>query len=123
MLAKDILGRDGEQLAAAHLLSKGMEILDRNWRCRQGELDIVAADECCLVFCEVKTRRSNAFGSPLEAVDSRKAARIRRLAMTWLSENPGVHADQRWTELRFDVVGVICRPGEPAEIVHVEAAF
>ena len=69
------LGRYGEDLAARYLGERGMQVLDRNWRCEHGEIDLVALDGDCLVVCEVKTRRSTAFGEPVEAVTWRKAAR------------------------------------------------
>lgn len=77
-------------------------LLDRNWRCREGELDIVARCGDTIVFSEVKTRSSNAYGSPAEAVGAAKQRRIRRLALLWLSEHD-VHA----ADLRFDVVAVV----------------
>ncbi|MBA3250945.1 MAG: YraN family protein, partial [Geodermatophilaceae bacterium] len=77
MRAKDMLGRYGEQIAARHLQESGLTILDRNWRCSEGELDIVATDGAVLVVCEVKTRSTVAFGDPCEAVNWRKARRIR----------------------------------------------
>ena len=80
MRAKDALGAYGERVAAAHLVAAGMTVLDRNWRCPIGEIDIVARDGDVLVVCEVKTRRGDGFGHPLEAVTARKAARLRRLA-------------------------------------------
>jgi putative endonuclease len=83
--AKDAIGRYGEDVAARHLTDAGLTILDRNWRCRAGELDIIAVDSGVLVFCEVKTRSSTQFGDPAEAVIGAKAARIRRLAMAWLA--------------------------------------
>ena len=77
-------------------------MLDRNWRCREGELDIVARCGDTIVFSEVKTRSSNAYGSPAEAVGAAKQRRIRRLALLWLRDR-GVHA----AEIRFDVVSVV----------------
>ncbi len=68
MRAKDAVGQYGERVAAQHLIDSGLEILDRNWRCRDGELDIVARDGDVIVFCEVKTRSSTAYGDPAEAV-------------------------------------------------------
>ena len=82
-------------------------MLERNWRCAQGEIDIVALDGDCLVVCEVKTRRGSAFGDPVEAVTSRKAARLRRLAACWLAEHGGV---QRAADVRVDVIGVLRPP-------------
>lgn len=74
------LGRYGEDVAVRHLHDQGLVILERNWRCRAGEIDIVARHGDVLVFCEVKTRRSDRFGSPVEAVTPRKLARMRVLA-------------------------------------------
>ena len=87
MRVKDAVGRFGEQLATDHLVRAGLEVLDRNWRCRDGELDLVLRDGPALVFVEVKTRSSTAYGTPAEAVDRRKAARIRRLALRWMDEH------------------------------------
>ena len=80
MRAKDAVGRYGEDVAAAHVVGRGWDVLDRNWRTRDGELDLVALDGDELVVIEVKTRRSIAFGHPAEAVTPRKLARLRRLA-------------------------------------------
>ena len=109
MHAKDVLGRMGEDLAAAFLAEAGLEVLERNWRCRQGEIDIVAADaDRTLVICEVKTRSGVRFGTPLEAITRQKAARLRRLAVSWVMAR-GVFFDQ----IRIDVVGVLqTAPGE-----------
>jgi putative endonuclease len=112
------VGRFGEQAATRHLEAAGLEILDRNWRCDTGEIDIVARDGRCLVVCEVKTRSGVGFGSPLEAVDRRKAARLRRLAARWLAQQ-----DRGFPELRFDVVGVLRTPGGPLRVEHVRGAF
>ena len=90
---RNAVGAWGEDLAARHLVEQGMVILDRNWRCDLGELDLVARHEGTLVVCEVKTRRGEGFGSPAEAVTWRKAARLRRLAARWLDEQG--HATSR----------------------------
>lgn len=116
--AKDELGRQGEALAARHLVAAGLEILSTNWRCPTGEIDIVARDGSTLVVCEVKTRRSTAFGGPLEAVTYRKAARLRRLAAAWLRANP-----VRVRDVRVDLVGVLLPPGGAAQVEHVRAAL
>ncbi len=84
MPAKDAVGRYGERVAERFLVDSGLVILERNWRCSLGEIDIVARDGDCLVVCEVKTRSSTAYGHSLEAVSWRKAARLRRLAMAWV---------------------------------------
>lgn len=94
-------GRFGEECAAQWYVEAGYTILDRNWRCRHGELDLVVAKGSTVVFVEVKSRSSNRFGSGAEAVDWRKQSRIRILAGRWL-ESAGATFD----ELRFDVVDV-----------------
>lgn len=96
------LGRYGEQMAVRYLRERGLDILERNWRCELGEIDIVALDGRCLVVCEVKTRRSTAFGSPIAQVTVAKLARLRRLAATWLQEHDA-HVD----DVRIDVIGVL----------------
>lgn len=108
------LGAYGEALAARHLVDLGMVLLDRNWRCDQGEIDLVLRDRGVLVVCEVKTRSSTVYGSPLEAVSEQKASRLRRLAARWLASHdvcPG--------EVRIDLVGVLVPRGAPPEIDHV----
>ena len=112
------LGNRGERIAAAHLIDSGLRVLDRNWRCREGELDIVAREGNALVFCEVKTRRATGFGHPVEAVTPRKQRRLRTLAQRWLAAH-----DEHAPELRFDVVGVLVRPDRPALVSHLRAAF
>jgi len=108
MNARDALGKLGEQLAADYLEAAGLRILDRNWRCSEGEIDIVAADHRALVVCEVKTRSAATYGTPLEAVSRAKRRRPRRLAVRWVVAN-GVMVD----EIRIDVIGVLrVAPGE-----------
>lgn len=108
------LGRYGEQMAARYLREQGLEIVERNWRCELGEIDIVALDGRCLVVCEVKTRRSTAFGSPIGQVTAAKLARLRRLAAAWLRDHDA-HVD----DVRIDVIGVL-RPRRGAcELEHV----
>ena len=102
MLEKDVLGRRGEQLAAEYLHRAGMRILDRNWRSAQGELDIVAVERQTLVVCEVKTRSGTQNGSPLEAINQRKRARLQRLAIAWVVAH-GVLFD----EVRVDLIGLV----------------
>ncbi|HZC71751.1 MAG TPA: YraN family protein [Jatrophihabitans sp.] len=122
MRVKDAVGRFGEQRAAEHLAAAGLEILDRNWRCRTGELDIVAREGSQLVFIEVKTRSSLAFGAPAEAVDRVKSARIRELALRWIMAQREAGAQMFWETLRFDVVSVV-RGREGIEIAHLKGAF
>jgi len=113
------VGAYGEQLAARYLAESGMQILDRNWRCDQGEIDIVAMDATCLVIVEVKTRRSLAFGPPVEAVTAIKAARLRRLAGCWLAGHRSL-VDSA-VDVRIDVVGVLRPARGPAQIEHLVA--
>lgn len=114
------LGRWGEDLAAAHYEATGARVLARNWRCRQGELDIVAWEPGgTVVFCEVKTRSGLDFGAPAEAVGAVKARRIRLLACRWLDDHrpPGVR------ELRFDVIAVVRPHGSEPQVTHLRRAF
>ena len=92
----------------------GFRILDRNWRCADGEIDIVAADRRMLVVCEVKTRSECRFGTPLEAITRQKLRRLRRLAVRWVVAH-GVIFD----EIRVDVVGVLRAPSGEFTIEHV----
>src|SRR5262249_19617233 len=102
MHPKDVLGRDGEQAAVNYLESRGFRMLDRNWRCADGEIDIVAVDRHTFVVCEVKTRTGTRYGTPLEAVGRAKRSRLRKLAARWLTAH-GVRFDQ----IRIDVVGLL----------------
>ena len=101
MRATDALGQRGEQAAAEYLAGSGFRILARNWRCAEGEIDIVAVERHTLVVCEVKTRSSDRRGTPLESVSRAKRNRLRRLAIRWLTAH-GVRFDQ----VRVDIVGV-----------------
>ena len=114
MHPKDVLGRRGEELAAEYLRQAGFRVLDRNYRCAEGEIDIVAADHRILVACEVKTRSSVRYGTPIEAVDARKLRRLRRLAVRWAATH-GVIFDG----LRVDVIGVLKSPDGEFTIDHV----
>lgn len=113
------LGRWGEDLAVQHLQAAGCEVLARNWRCREGELDIVVREGRALVFVEVKARSGLRYGAPAEAVSGVKARRLHRLAGRWLALNrpPGAH------DLRFDVVSVLRVRGAAPEVVHLRGAF
>jgi putative endonuclease len=123
--ARRRLGETGEQLVASWYEAAGYTVVDRNWRCREGELDLVCAGPRELVFCEVKTRRSTAFGSPLEAVTVAKQRRIRTLARLWLAEQQAIASGgrTRTPRLRFDVAGVLLLPDAPPAIEVVQAAF
>ena len=114
MHAKDALGQAGEQAAAEYLTRHGLRILTRNWRCSEGELDIVAAEGDALVVCEVKTRSSTRYGTPLEAITRQKQRRLRKLAVLWLIAH-GVLFD----EVRIDAVGVTRQPAGGFSIEHV----
>ena len=122
MRVKDAVGRYGEDVAARYLSAAGLVIVERNWRCRAGEVDIIATDGPVLVFCEVKTRSSLTFGSPAEAITPAKAARIRRLALQWLAANRD-GSSSFWPELRFDVVSVLRQREHPPLVEHYPAAF
>jgi putative endonuclease len=111
--AKQARGAAGEARAAAWYEQAGYEVLARNWRCTDGELDLVLTDGRVVVFCEVKSRSSAAFGLPAEAVTRSKQARLRRLAARWLAET-----GDRPREVRFDVAAVL---GDELEVI--ESAF
>lgn len=98
-----LLGAQGEELVVVHLQKLNYEILDRNWRIKEGEIDIVAkSPENRIVFVEVKTRSTTKFGYPIEAIDEQKAQRLQRLALAWLSTHNCFGFD-----FRLDVAGVI----------------
>jgi putative endonuclease len=97
-----VVGQHGEDAAAAWYAAAGYEILDRNWRVREGELDLVVGNAGAVVFCEVKTRRGDAFGQPAEAVTARKQQRLRLLAGRWLAAHTASAS-----LLRFDVAAVV----------------
>lgn len=111
------LGAAGEDAAAAWYLERGYVVLDRNWRCTEGELDLVVQVGRITVFCEVKTRTSDAFGTPAEAVTPAKQRRLRVLASRWLAEHPESRGD-----LRFDVAAVM-RTAAGLAVEVIEAAF
>lgn len=109
------LGSYGERVAAQRLVEQGMVVVDRNWRCELGEVDLVLRDGDVLVFCEVKTRSSAAYGHPLEAVTPAKGERLRRLAVRWVEEH-GVDPP----DIRVDLVGVLLAQRGAAEVEHVQ---
>ncbi|MFH5822486.1 YraN family protein [Georgenia sp. AZ-5] len=116
MRAKDAVGAYGERVAARALAERGLEVIERNWRCRHGEIDLVALDRATgeVVFVEVKTRRSARYGHPAEAVTRAKLGRLRRLAGMWLSEH-----DVRAGGARLDVVAVLVQAGGAARVEHL----
>ena len=112
------LGRRGEDLAADYLAGTGLVVLSRNWRCREGEVDLIATDGQLLVVCEVKTRSGTGYGEPSEGVTPAKAARIRRVTAAWLrAYRVG------WCEIRFDVLAVLCPQDGPVTVEHLQGAF
>lgn len=107
------LGARGEEATVRWYEARGYTVVDRNWRCREGEIDVIVSHGSAVVFCEVKTRTSDRFGAPVEAVTRVKQLRLRRLAAAWMSAR-GVRAP----EVRFDVASVM---GERVEVI--EGAF
>ena len=120
------LGAHGESIACAHLERAGYALVERNCRCgRLGEIDVVARDRRCLVFCEVKTRIAGSSAGPagpLDAIGVRKRQRIRRLAAEWLRTRPPLSPAPAW--IRFDAIGIVVdRRGDLVSLDHVEDAF
>jgi len=114
---KLVLGKAGEQVAEQYLKNKGYKLIERNYRCPLGELDLIVLDRRVVVFVEVKTRSGHGYGSPLEAVEFRKQRKLIQAAQYFLSEKK-LH--QR--DARFDVVG-ISWPGREPVVEHIENAF
>lgn len=115
MTTRAELGATGEQIAVEHLRGLGLRIVARNWRCRYGELDIIADDGSgTIVFVEVKTRTGDGFGGVEQAVTPRKMRRIRRLAGLWLSGQ-----DTGWAHVRIDVIGVRIGRRRTPEVLHL----
>jgi putative endonuclease len=115
------LGKRGEQIAAEHLTRLGYEIVERNYRTRWGELDIIAFDGTTLAFCEVKTRRLTTSGGPFDGFRAPQRTRLRKMAAAWLID----HTDRPYAELlRFDAIGItIDATGKLVSIEHLEGAF
>lgn len=116
--SRQAMGRYGEQVAQRHLTDAGMAVLDRNWRCPEGELDLVLRDGATLVVCEVKTRSDDSRGTPHQAITPAKLERLQRLGMRWAREH-GV----RVTDMRIDLVAVRRPRSGPALIEHVRGLF
>ncbi|MCC2032353.1 YraN family protein [Microbacterium allomyrinae] len=116
MADKDELGRAGEDRASRYFEEMGFTVLARNWRCRAGEIDLVVADRVSVVVVEVKTRRGEAFGHPFEAIDTRKRARLWRLAVAWT----GAHRDAvQGRRLRIDAIGLTGADPATARLEHL----
>ncbi|MFF2369587.1 YraN family protein [Agromyces sp. NPDC058110] len=109
------LGRRGERLAAEHLEARGLRVIDRNWRCAHGEIDLVARDGDATVFVEVKTRTSHDYGHPFAAITPVKLARLRRLATAWCEST-----DAAGPRIRIDAIAVLAPSDAPALIEHLE---
>jgi len=120
MRTKDAVGRYGEELAARHLASAGLTVIDRNWRCAAGELDLVAREGTTIVFVEVKTRSTTAFGDPAEAITPVKAARIHRLGLRWLEAHRDVYG---WPDMRFDVISIVRLAEDGPSVRHLQGVF
>ncbi|MHA7219739.1 YraN family protein [Arthrobacter sp. MDT1-48-3] len=118
MVAKDQLGRRGEETAAVFLEQAGLRIVDRNWRCPVGEIDLVAVDGSTLVIVEVKTRSSDDFGQPLEAITASKLERLYLLASRWARAH-----DLRFSDFRIEAVGVLDDGSGTPRIEHVRAVI
>lgn len=116
--ARQALGRYGEDVAARHLVEQGLVLLERNWRCDEGEIDLVLREGATLVVCEVKTRTSLDVGTPHEAITDAKLARLKRLGERWAAER-GVRPDGT----RVDLVAVLRPRRGPAVIDHVTGLF
>jgi putative endonuclease len=114
---KLLLGKEGERLAERYLQKKGYKLVERNYRCTAGELDLIVLDQRVVVFVEVKTRTGHGFGTPLEAVESRKQRKMIQAAQFFLAVKG---LQQR--DARFDVVGVSWAGREPI-VEHIENAF
>lgn len=118
MSSDHTLGKLGEQLAAEHLLAAGYTILHRNYKGGRKEIDIIAGKGDTIIFAEVKTRSSKAFGMPEEAVGWKKEAHVRRVAEYWLDRH-----GRQVRHIRFDILSVIILPGCAPEILHLEDVF
>jgi len=116
--ARLTLGAWGEDRAAEYLCQQGMKIIERNFRTPVGEIDIIARNRKFLVFVEVKTRRSTAFGTPQEAVGARKQRQIIRTAHWYLQNNKNLRFQPR-----FDVIAILCQSDAAVEVTHIQDAF
>lgn len=109
------LGRFGEAQAVRYLEAHGYRVLERNWRCRHGEIDVIASRDGQLAFIEVKTRTSDAFGHPFEAITPMKLRRMHLLARMWCDARPSATG-----RVRLDVIGILAPAGQAPRIEHLE---
>lgn len=117
MKQNQILGKYGEDLAAKFLQDRGYQIIERNWRCSIGEIDLIARDKTRIVFVEVKTRNGIGYGHPFEAITSTKMTRMRRLAAQWCMQH-----ETHGANVRLDAIAVLVRSGKVA-IEHLKQVF
>lgn len=117
MSQKQILGKYGEDVAAQYLLDRGYEILERNWRCAIGEIDLVAKDKSRFVFVEVKTRNGTGYGHPFEAITAIKMSRMRKLVAQWCIQN-----EKSGAQVRLDAISVLVKSGRVA-VEHLKQVF
>jgi len=115
---KENLGEKGEKVAVKYLKKSGFEIIECGFKAMRGEIDIIAREKETIVFVEVKTRKSNEFGSPAEAVDSKKQAQIKKIASIYISKKY-----KKFIPCRFDVIGIIVKEKGNYEISHIRNAF
>lgn len=113
------LGISGEEKAALYLKRKGYRIVEKNFRCRLGEIDLIALKNRMIIFCEVKTRKNKEYGEPFEAVTRNKQERLRKLAEAYLQKNRKFDCDSR-----FDVISILLNSqGKVEELIHIRNAF
>jgi putative endonuclease len=117
MSQKQFIGRYGEDLAAKYLQDRGYSILERNWRCSLGEIDLIAKDRNSIVFVEVKTRNGIGYGHPFEAITANKVSRMRKLVAQWCAQN-----HQVGVKVRIDAIAVLIRSGKVA-VEHLKQVF
>ncbi|SJZ63748.1 YraN family protein [Selenihalanaerobacter shriftii] len=118
MLSKQELGRLGEKLASKYLLKKEYQIIEQNYRCRLGEIDIIAYKDNYFIFVEVKAKQNQNFGLPQEEVDFRKQQKIQQVARYYISQNPDLNVD-----FRFDVIAILYQGDDDYQLSHLRNAF
>ncbi|MBJ7287445.1 YraN family protein [Williamsia sp.] len=115
---RQVIGQRGEDVAVEYLSGAGWSVLERNWRCRYGEIDVIAVDGADLVIVEVKTRTGSLYADPAEAVTYEKYRRLRRLAGLWLAEQ-----ERGWPVIRFDVIAVQIDSAGTPDVRHLRGVF